>query len=1082
LIPLCNSGNKNFMKIRFYTTFWLLMMGELILFCQSPVILKGKIVDKATEAGLIGVTVIEVNDQNRTLSGTVTDRTGSFALKLSGMEALIRISYIGYRTEDLKISGLAFLEVKLEEETQKLDEVKIVAEAKKVGGFIPVSERDLTGAVSTLQMKDLEEVKVSNIGEMLQGRASNVDITMASGDPGAGMSVKIRGTASISGSNQPLIVVDGVPFEIELDNDFDFSAVTQEQFSGLLNIAPEDILTIQVLKDAASTAVWGSRGANGVLLIETKRGMKGKTSFDYLYKLSIEQQPKSIPLLNGDSYSMLVLEGILNSGNTEVPDELAYNKDWEEYYNYSQNTDWLKKITQTGISHDHNFSIMGGGESALYRFSLGYFDQQGTTIGTDYQRFTSRFNLDYHVSSKLLFSGDLSYIFSDNDMSYKENGNSRSIRALSYIKAPNMSIYDFDSDGIISKNYFAPGDNFQGSGAEWYNPVAMANEASWNRKENRLRTKFQLKYNILDNLVFQSFVAYDVDDQLENKFLPQNVTGVHWTSTYVNLASGMDYQSSVLESQSQLLYTYTKGRIHKITSMLAFTMTDKKNGWYLGSTSNLPSSYLVNYAVAAPIYWIGDGYSQNRMAAALGFVHYSLLDKYLVQFNVRREGSSRFGYDSRWGTFPSISFAYRVSSESFMKKVQFINDLKFRYSYGVNGNQPGNSYGYFNLYSTGQEYIDLPVVVPTNLQLDHFRWEKNSQINYGIDLSTFNNRLEVNFDVYSQKSKDLIWENLRLPSTSGYTDITRNWGSMDNKGWELMFATDVLNKEKLKLNLNFNIASNQNRITSIPENFDFEFGSEANNGQYARRAQEGHPIGTFYGFKYLGVYPKDADAVAHDKDGDVIYNMAGKPLYMRYGNADGYRFRGGDAIYEDINYDGLINELDIVRLGESNPKFLGGFGSKLTWKNMIVTLFFHYRLGQDIVNMTKMYNENMYYRNNQSVSVLNRWRRQGDVTDIPRALYNQGYNWLGSDRFVEDGSFVRFKSASISYNFKHLAGKLKIKEVKMNLMVYNLYTWTTYTGVDPEVPMLSNDPFFIGEDNADTPPPMSYMLSLNMKF
>jgi hypothetical protein len=206
------------MKIRFYTTFWLLMMGELILFCQSPVILKGKIVDKATEAGLIGVTVIEVNDQNRTLSGTVTDRTGSFALKLSGMEALIRISYIGYRTEDLKISGLAFLEVKLEEETQKLDEVKIVAEAKKVGGFIPVSERDLTGAVSTLQMKDLEEVKVSNIGEMLQGRASNVDITMASGDPGAGMSVKIRGTASISGSNQPLIVVDGVPFEIELDN------------------------------------------------------------------------------------------------------------------------------------------------------------------------------------------------------------------------------------------------------------------------------------------------------------------------------------------------------------------------------------------------------------------------------------------------------------------------------------------------------------------------------------------------------------------------------------------------------------------------------------------------------------------------------------------------------------------------------------------------------------------------------------------------------------------------------------------------------------------------------------------------
>jgi TonB-linked SusC/RagA family outer membrane protein len=779
---------------------------------------------------------------------------------------------------------------------------------------------------------------------------------------------------------------------------------------------------------------------------------------------------------------MMMLEAILNSGSTEIPKELAYNKDWSEYYNYSQNTDWLKEITRRGISHDHTLSLMGGGESALYRFSLGYFNQDGTTKGTDYQRFTSRVNLDYNVSRKLMFSGDISYIYSNNDLSYKENNDSRSIRALAYIKAPNMSIYDFDAHGIMSDNYFSPGDNFQGYGSQWYNPVAMANEAAWNRKEHRLRTKLQVKLNILDNLVFQSFVAYDIDNQIENKFLPENVTGLHWTSTYVNLASGMDYQSSVLESQSQLLYTYMKGTKHKVTSMIAFTLSDKKNSWYYGSTSNLPSSYLVNYAEAAPIYWIGDGYSQNRMAALLGFVHYSLLDRYLVQFNIRREGSSRFGYESRWGTFPSISLAYRISSEKFMKKLSFINDLKLRYSYGVNGNQPGSSYGYFNLYYTGEEYIDLPVVIPVNLQLDHFRWERNSQINYGLDLFALKNYLELHFDIYNQKSKDLIWENLKLPATSGFPYITRNWGSMDNKGWELMLASDVVKKEKFNVNLNFNIAHNENRITEIPENFDFEFGSEANNGQYARRAQEGHPIGTFYGFRYLGVYPRDVDAVAHDAEGDIINDMSGKPLYMRYGNADGYRFRGGDAIYDDINHDGLINELDIVRLGDSNPRFIGGFGSKLTWNNLVVTLFFHYRLGQDIVNMTKMYNENMYYRNNQSVSVLNRWRRQGDITNIPRALYNQGYNWLGSDRFVEDGSFVRFKSATISYSFRKIADKIKFNDLKLNFMVYNLYTWTNYTGADPEVPTLSNDPFFIGEDNADTPPPISYIFSLNFKF
>ena len=1049
---------------KLYTSILICMIIHTSLFGQASNVLKGKVSDLVTGEPLVGVTVIEVNEVNRTLNGTVTDMNGNFALRLSNPKTWVKISYVGYKTEEFTIDGQEFLEVPLREESRELDEVVITYEGKKVGGFIPVSERDMTGSVEKVDMSELEEVKVSSIGEMLQGRASNVDITMASGDPGAGMSVRIRGTASISGSNQPLIVVDGVPFEIELDNDFDFSAVTQEQFSGLLNIAPEDILAIQVLKDAAATAVWGSRGANGVLLIETKRGSKGKTSFEYLFKLGIQQQPKSVPLLDGDSYSMLMLEGILNAGSTEIPDELAYNKEWEEYYNYSQNTDWLENITRRGFSHDHNFSMSGGGESALYRFSAGYMGQEGTTVGTNYQRFTSRFNLDYNVSRKLLFSGDLSYTHSNNDLSYEESAVSRRVRALAYVKAPNMSIYDYSPEGILSSNYFSPAENFQGQGSQWYNPVAMANEATWNRKQHRLRTKLQMKYEIMNNLVFQSFVAYDLDNQLENKFLPEIVTGMPWTSSYVNLASGMDYQSSVLESQSQLIYTYLKSNIHKVTSMVAFTLSDKKNGWYYGSTSNLPSPYLTFYAQDAPVYWLGNGYSRNRMVAFLGFVHYSLLDRYLVQFNIRREGSSRFGYASRWGNFPSISVAYRISSEPFMKKLNSLNDLKVRFSYGVNGNQPGGSYGYFNLYSTGQEYIDMPVVIPTNLQLDHFRWEKNAQINYGIDLFAFKNYLEIHLDFYKQESKDLLWENLSLPATSGFPRITRNWGSMENRGWEVMSVLDVLRRERLKLEVNFNIAHNENKITEIPENFDFEYQSEADNGQYARRAVEGHPIGAFYGFRYLGVYPTDMDAVAKDAEGHTIYDLQGKPLYMRYGNADGYRFRGGDAIYEDINHDGLINELDIVRLGDSNPDFLGGFGSKFTWKNMVVTLFFHYRLGQDIVNSTKIYNENMYSRNNQSVSVLKRWRRQGDVTEIPRALYNQGYNWLGSDRFVEDGSFVRFKSASISYNFRKIAEKARLREFKLNLMVYNLYTWTRYTGVDPEVPLLSNDPFFIGED------------------
>jgi TonB-linked SusC/RagA family outer membrane protein len=544
----------------------------------------------------------------------------------------------------------------------------------------------------------------------------------------------------------------------------------------------------------------------------------------------------------------------------------------------------------------------------------------------------------------------------------------------------------------------------------------------------------------------------------------------------------MDYHSSSLESQSQLVYNWVKGSAHKLTSMLAFTITDRKNGWYYGSTSNTPSNYLQNYTEPAPILWIGDAYSQNRMVAFLGFVHYSLFDRYLFQVNLRREGSSRFGYNSRWGTFPSVSVAYRMSSERFMQNINFINNLKFRFSYGQNGNQPGASYGYFNRYSTGGDYIDMPVVVPVNIQLDNFRWEKNSQTNIGLDFNAFNNHLEVHFDVYRQQSKDLIWEELSLPGSSGFPQITRNWGTMSNEGWEFVINTDIINKTHTNLRFNFNIAQNINTITEIPENFDFEYGSEASNGQYARRAQVGHPIGTFYGFIFNGVYPTDADAVAFDANGNVLYGLSGDPIYMRYGNVDGYRFRGGDAIYEDINHDGLINKLDIIKIGDSNPKFLGGFGPRFSWKNLVLNMFFHYRLGYDIVNWTKMQNENMYSRNNQSVAALNRWRRQGDITDVPRALFNQGYNWLGSNRFVEDGSFVRFKSASISYNFADLLKKIKIQELKLHFMIYNLYTWTNYTGVDPEVPLLSNDPFFIGEDKADTPPPKNFIISLNLRF
>jgi TonB-linked SusC/RagA family outer membrane protein len=481
------------------------------------------------------------------------------------------------------------------------------------------------------------------------------------------------------------------------------------------------------------------------------------------------------------------------------------------------------------------------------------------------------------------------------------------------------------------------------------------------------------------------------------------------------------------------------------------------------------------------------GTYQTRNIAATVSGQYSYLDRYIINVGLRGEGHSRFGPAHRYGLFPSISTRYRISGEPFMQQFNsFLDELSIRASYGESGNAPRRDYSFYNVYGNFDwSYLGQAGVYPANMELKNLTWETIVGKNLGFNLILFKNRLNLDIEVYKNTTKNLFFNGLQISSFTGFNSVDMNVGVMDNQGWEIGLNTTPYKTKDLTIDFNFNIARNINMIREISDYYPRERGNITSNGQYKTYMQVNNPFGSFYGFKYKGVY-KDQDAtVARNATGKPIVGPNGQAVYMRfnYPSTD-YIFQPGDAMYEDINHDGNINYMDVVYLGNGNPQFTGGFGSSITFKkNLKLTAFFNYRYGYEVVNGTKMTTTNMYGYDNQSTAVLRRWRKPGDVTDMPRALFGSGYNWLGSDRYVEDASFLRFRTITLRYTFpKPMVNSWKIKNLSGYVTVENLFTWTKYTGQDPEVSTRGSDPFRVAIDYSMTPPVRMLTLGLTGSF
>lgn len=1126
---------------------------------------------------IIGANVVELDKNNRIVSQTVTDMNGNFTMNIKDPNNTLKVSYIGYKNFTQKLGTKNVFKITLQDNTKTITEVKVTAKKKAPTTGLDIPAREYAGAVSKFDMSDVEGLAFESVDQALQGQIPGLDIVPNSGNLGSGTTMRLRGTSTINGNAQPLIVVNDHIFELPDDaQNVNFETMdNEEQFSTLLNVNPEDIESITVLKDAATAAKWGIRGSNGVIEIKLRRGHRGPTRVAFSYRFNGTWQPDGYKMLNGDGYTMMLKEAYYNPLQipTSLP-ELDYNTEMPYIYNhYSHNTDWVDQVTRFGKEHKYYVTLSGGGEKATFRISAGYDKSTGSVIGQSLDRFSTATALDYWVSDRIKFSSNINLTFTTNKKNLKDH-NSDGPLYRAYNAMPNMSVWEYDRYGIKTGNYFnmlplaanygtSSSSRKENDGTMTSydlndmffngNPVARAMK-SWNKeRQYNLTPQFSIEYKLLGTEDDQHRLNYVGDVQLNiyntssDEYCPAELKTMDWywgaeNSTNLggnqrNYVSNNEYKSLEFTTRHDLrYYSGFANKDHSLSGMLRFEMATGNSSTQNTGLWNVPDG-ITDPTVVALLRSAGASNGEWRSQSYFGQIHYSYKSKYSLDATARVDGSTNFGKGSKYGLFPSVGGRWNISDENWMqwsKKV--ISMLAFRPTWGITGNTGNRAFMQYNKYASDGYYNGHTVVRPENLSLTEIRWEKTKQWNLGFNLGLFDDIVTAEFEVYNKKTTDLLMDNLRIPSANGFSNLDRvNAGTMRNKGWEMNVSTARIAKVgKFAMKLRGNIAQNFNEVEEMdPLILEALNGSETyqpGNLSYNQRVQVGNALGSIYGLRYKGVYRYDYDhngytqssiaaygyaehensgydakgnpintaaaalrrgenatcPIAFDADGNMLTDAKGIPLPMYYCYNESYRyqFQGGDAIYEDVNHDGQIDRYDMVYLGNSNPKCNGGFGIQLYYDRFSLNTGFNFRMGNQIVNTMRMQLESMLNNNNQSYATTWRWRKNGDITEIPRALsrvhgYNS-YNSLPSDRYVEDGDYLRLQYIQLSYDFD--AKKLKkygINNLKLFASVNNIWCWTKYTGVDPDV---SPQGFAVCTDGGRTPRTKSFTCSVNLGF
>ncbi len=1122
---------------------------------------------------IMGANVVEKDRNNRIVSQTVTDMNGNFTMNIKDPGNTLVISFMGYKSFSQKIGSRSVFKVTLQDNVKTIKEVVVKGKKNAPTTGLEIPAREYAGVVQKFSMDDVEGLSFESVDQALQGQIAGLDIVPNSGNLGSGTTMRLRGTTTINGNAQPLIVVNDHIFELPDDaQNVNFETMdNEEQFSTLLNVNPEDIESITILKDAASAAKWGMRGSNGVIEIKLRRGHKGPTRVSFSYKFDGTWQPDGYKMLNGDGYTMMLKEAYYNPN--QVPTsitELDYNKEYPFIYNhYSHNTDWVDAVTQFGKQHKYYVYLSGGGDKATFRISAGYDKSKGSIIGQKLDRFSTTSALDYYVSDRIKFSSNINLTFTTNHKNY---GND--ILARAYNAMPNMSIYEYDVNGNVTGNYFnmlplaatystdatteLPQNGYRTS----YelrdqfvngNPVARAMKAWWKQKQYNLTPQFSVEYKLLGKEDDRHRLNYVGDVQLniyntsDDQYCPSELKSMDWvwggdnaaklTSNERNNVSNGEYKSLEFTTRHDLrYYSAFKNRDHSLSALVRFEMATGSSSRQDLGLWNVPDG-ITDPTVVALLQSASSSTSEWRSHSFYEQIHYAYKGKYNFDATLRTDGSTSFGSGHKYGTFPSVGARWNISDEGFMQwSKKWLSMLAFRPTWGMTGNTGGSGSDQYNKYSSAGYYAGHQVIKPENLSLTELKWEKTKQWNLGFNLGLLDDLLNFELEVYNKKTTDLLMNNLRIPSANGFSSLSKaNVGVLRNKGWELNFSTGKFARVgKFSMKVRGNIAQNFNKVEEMdPLILEALNGSETyqpSNLSYNNRVQIGNALGSIYGLRYKGVYRYDYDhngyttasissygyaevdnsgrdaqgnpintaaaaqrrgenftcPIAYDADGNMLTDSKGIPLpmYYCYNESNRKQFQGGDAIYEDVNHDGQIDRYDMVYLGNSNPKCNGGFGFTLFYGRFSLNTGFNFRMGNKIINLARANYESMLSNTNQSYATTWRWRKNGDETVIPRALTNvngyQSYNSLPSDRYVENGNYLRLQYVQLRYEFD--AKKLKkygIRQLTLSASANNVWCWSKYTGVDPDV---SPQGFSVCTDNSRTPRTKSFTCSANISF
>ena len=1068
---------------------------------------------------LMGATVCEIDGNGRIIESAVTDLNGNFTMKVRNPKDKIRFSYVGMKTVTQPINKTNYKIVMTDNTT--IAPVTIQSKRRVTGNGLPIPQREVANATQNFSMKEVEGLSFTTIDEAMQGRIAGLDIIGNSGDLGSGSTMRLRGASSLSTltDSNPLIVVDGNVRQVSLQN-FDIANANNEKFAELLNINPEDISDIRVLKDAAATAIYGSQGGNGVIELTTKRGARGKPRLQYSLKLTGTYQPNGYALLNGDDYTMLLKESYFNPEQSDaaadIP-ELNYDPSFSEYEQYNNNTDWRDAVTQWGLRQNHYVTVSGGGEKALFRIGAGYDHETGTMIEQKLQRFSTRVALDYNVSERIRVSTNFSMTYTKNDR------NSDGLLDIAMKKMPNMSIYEQDPvTGENTSSYYtmlqSGSSVFNNDQKTYVNPVASAHLAKNQQSTYDMQPELIIQYQLLGmdddhwQLNWRGQVYLNINNGYSNRYYPQELKSVSWDQGVNTTSDNSSKSVSFNTKQTLTLIPAFKNKDHsfmmlgrfELNSGTSTSQSEDKKGVPTGITTTQGGGLITN---------LSSNFSQHRSMYFTASAHYAYKGRYIIDGSLRADGTTKFGPDSRWGYFPSLSLKWIISDEPWMEPTRkWLSMFAIRPSWGRSGQQPGQDYLYTSKYGSTDRYIDMQAMKPNNIRLTDMKWQITESWNGGIDLGFFNDRLTVTIEGYSQTTTDMLLSNYRIPSNTGYENVAyKNQGKMRNTGWEFHISSNrvITIGKKFWVDVNANFGNNRNELLELDDltldNYNTVYGFS--NDETLQRVQLRNPLGAIYGFRYKGVYQYNYSTfkrmtpeeraqflaegktapVALDADGGLIVDGKGDPVRMMFNytnDATGrnYRFNGGDAIYEDINHDGQINALDIVYLGSSLPKLTGGFGFSVTYGDWRLSTQFTYRFGNKIINRARLHAEAMTGNDNQSQAVNYRWRKEGDITSIPRAMYgsNSNYNTLISDRFVEDGSYLRMGYAQLNYNIRRkYAQALGVNRISLYLSANNPFVLTKYSGVDPDISSGGNAPAI---DSAQTPRSRSYTLGITVEF